>query len=155
VAATPIALDYFEVAGVGMFLERSDPNPRKGVHVLWSGEKVRPDCPLRSPTVDEGEMLEPGKYVVSLPGLIRMKLMANLDQDRVHLRDLIDVGLVSRDLLQSLRQNWRPASMDCLAKLAVDEKNAIVWPADAGCAKSVICECRKNGLCTSSAEKVI
>jgi hypothetical protein len=28
--------------------------------------------------------------------------MANRDQDRVHLRDLIDVGLVERDLVTSL-----------------------------------------------------
>src|SRR5256885_6745932 len=41
-AATALALDYFEFVGVGMFLERSDPNPRKGVHLLWSGEHVRP-----------------------------------------------------------------------------------------------------------------
>src|SRR5438552_18744679 len=52
-AATAVGLDYFEVAGVGMFLERTDPNPRKGVHVLWSGEKVRPECPLPAPGVDE------------------------------------------------------------------------------------------------------
>src|SRR3954466_2321589 len=52
-AAAGIALDYFEVAGVGMFLERSDPNPRKAVHILWSGEKVRPEYPLPSPTVEE------------------------------------------------------------------------------------------------------
>src|SRR5438477_11161989 len=45
-AAAAVALDYFEVVGVGMFLERSDPNPRKAVHVLWAGEEVRPECPL-------------------------------------------------------------------------------------------------------------
>src|SRR5437773_545398 len=48
-AANSVALDYFEVVGVGMFLERSDPNPRKAVHLLWSGEKVRPEYPLPSP----------------------------------------------------------------------------------------------------------
>jgi hypothetical protein len=101
-AAMAVELDYFEVAGVGMFLERSNPNPRNGVHVLWSGEKVRPECPLPSPVVDERQMLEAGKYVVPLAGLVRMKLMANRDQDRVHLRDLIDVDLVPRDLLQTL-----------------------------------------------------
>jgi hypothetical protein len=31
-----------------------------------------------------------------------MKLMANRDHDRVHLRDLIGVGLVARDLLPAL-----------------------------------------------------
>jgi len=31
-----------------------------------------------------------------------MKLMANRDRDRVHLRDLIDVGLVDRAMLAGL-----------------------------------------------------
>jgi hypothetical protein len=101
-AAMSVALDYFEVMGVGMFLERSDPNPRKAVRLLWVGEKVRPEYPLPSPTMADREMLEAGKSVVSLAGLVRMKVMCNRDQDRVHLRDLIDVGLVSRDLLQTL-----------------------------------------------------
>src|SRR2546428_12497142 len=35
-AAAGVDLDYFEALGVGMFLERSDPNPRKGIHLLWS-----------------------------------------------------------------------------------------------------------------------
>jgi hypothetical protein len=101
-AAATAGFDYFEALGVGMFLEKSDPNPRKGVHLLWAGEKVRPECPLPSPTVDERETLEPGKHVVPLAGLVRMKLMANRDQDRVHLRDLIEVGLVDRSALQNL-----------------------------------------------------
>jgi hypothetical protein len=101
-AAASIEMDYFEVMGVGMFLERSDPNPKNAVRLLWSGEKVRPEYPLPSPTVDESELLEPGKRVVSLPGLVRMKLLSNRDQDRVHLRDLIDVGLVDRNVVKSL-----------------------------------------------------
>jgi len=101
-AGASVGLDCFEVLGVGMFLERSDPNPRKAVRALWAGERVRPEYPLGSPAVEEREMLEPGKPVVSLAGLVRMKLMSNRDQDRVHLRDLIDVGLINRDLLQTL-----------------------------------------------------
>ena len=57
---------------------------------------------MPSPSLAERELLEPGKYVISLAGLVRMKLMSNRDQDRVHLRDLIDVGLVDRELLQAL-----------------------------------------------------
>jgi hypothetical protein len=101
-AGSAVALDYFEVLGVGTFLERTDPHPHKTVRVLWSGEKVRPEYPLPSPTVDERELLEPGKPVVSLAGLVRMKLMSNRDQDRVHLRDMIDVGLISRDQVAPL-----------------------------------------------------
>ena len=69
-----------------MFLERSDLNPRKAVHLIWAGQKVRPEYALPSPGVAERETLEPGMQVVSLSGLVRMKLMANRDQDRVHLR---------------------------------------------------------------------
>jgi hypothetical protein len=101
-AALGEGLDYLEVVGVGMFLERTDPNPRHAVYVLWAGEKVRPEYALPSPMVEECEALEPRKHVVSLPGLVRMKLMANRDQDRVHLRDLIVVGLVRRNLLTGL-----------------------------------------------------
>jgi len=101
-AALAAQMDYFELLGVGMFLERSDPNPRKAVHLLWAGEKVRPEYPLPSPAIDERLTMEPGKQVVTLPGLVAMKLMSNRDQDRVHLRDLIEVGLIERDMLQTL-----------------------------------------------------
>jgi hypothetical protein len=101
-AGAGAGLDYCEVVGVGMFLERADPNPRKAVHLIWAGEKVRPEHPLPAPTVDEGQDLGPGTRVVTLPALVRMKLMANRDQDRVHLRDLIEVGLAGRELLKDL-----------------------------------------------------
>src|SRR5438128_3951736 len=45
-AALTVDMDYLEVLGVGMFLERADPNPRHAVHVVWAGEKVRPECVL-------------------------------------------------------------------------------------------------------------
>jgi hypothetical protein len=101
-AARSVGLDYFEVLGVGMLLERDDPNPRRAVHLLWAGEKVRPEYPLPSPMIEEIDLLEPGIPVVSLLGLVRMKLMANRDHDRAHLRDMIDVGLISRSTLQQL-----------------------------------------------------
>lgn len=101
-AARAVDLDYFEVLGVGMFIERVDPNPRHAVHLVWAGEKVRPQDDYASPNVEPRQMLTPGVQVVSLPGLIQMKLLANRDQDRVHLRDMIDVGLIDRDLLRQL-----------------------------------------------------
>ncbi len=101
-AALSVDMDYFEVMGVGMFLEQSDPNPRHAVHLLWAGEKVRPSYDAPSPTIDQQETLPGEIRVVSLAGLIQMKLQSNRDQDRVHLRDMIDVGLVQRDLLTEL-----------------------------------------------------
>jgi hypothetical protein len=102
-AATLAAdMDYFEVMGVGMFLDRQDPNPRHAVRLVWAGERVRPEYELPSPAVQECQELSVGLPVVSLAGLVRMKLLSNRDQDRVHLRDMIDVGLVGRELLDGL-----------------------------------------------------
>jgi hypothetical protein len=100
-AALAVNMNYLEVVGVGMFLD-DDLNVRQGVHLIWAGEKVRPECALPSPTIDQRLVLEPGKQVVSLAGLVRMKLVANRDQDRVHLRDMIDVGLIGREFLNEL-----------------------------------------------------
>jgi hypothetical protein len=85
-----------------MFLDRDDPHPRRAVHLLWAGEKVRPEYVMPSPLIDDIHEVFPGKPVVSLLGLVRMKLMANRDHDRTHLRDMIDVELVSRDMLVQL-----------------------------------------------------
>jgi hypothetical protein len=101
-AALSAGMEYFEVLGVGMFLDQSDPNPRRGVHLVWAGEKVRPHYECPSPAVDQRETLAGGFAVVSLAGLVAMKLQSDRDQDRVHLRDMIDVGLVDRQMLGRL-----------------------------------------------------
>jgi hypothetical protein len=101
-AAMSVGLDYFEVMGVGMFLIRENPNPKHAVHIVWAGEKVRPEYEYPSPALDQRQELSPGICTVSLKGLVQMKLLSNRDQDRVHLRDMIDVGLIGRDLLGQL-----------------------------------------------------
>ena len=97
-AAQGIGLDYFEVLGVGMLLERGDPHPRRGVHLIWAGEKVRPEYEFPAPQVGESLSLAEGIRVVALPGLVRMKPTSYRDQDRLHLRDMIGVGLIDRAL---------------------------------------------------------
>jgi hypothetical protein len=101
-AGETAGFEYFEAVYVGMLLEKDDPNPRRAVHLIWAGEKVNSNCELPSPDVTESERLEPGISVVSLGGLVQMKLIANRDQDRVHLRDMIGVDLISRDMLTNL-----------------------------------------------------
>ena len=88
--------------GVGMFIDRNDANPRHGVHLVWAGEYVRPGEVFPSPGIDERTTLPGGQEVVSLVALVTMKLTANRDQDRVHLRDMIDTGLVERQLVDDL-----------------------------------------------------
>ena len=101
-AALSADMDYFEVLGVGMFLDRGDPHPRNAVRLVWAEEKVRPNYDVPSPPIEQRQELSPGIEVISLAGLMRMKLQSDRDQDRVHLRDMIDVGLIGRDLLAGL-----------------------------------------------------
>jgi len=101
-AALAVGMEYFETMGVGMFLDQKDPNPRHAVHLVWAGEKIRPNYEVPAPTVDQCEVTAEGLPVVTLAALVQMKLQAHRDQDRVHLRDMIDVGLISRDLVATL-----------------------------------------------------
>ena len=101
-AARTAEMDYFETMGVGMFLDQRDPNPRHAVHIVWAGEIVRPGDLVAAPEVADQTTLPGDHHVVSLAKLVEMKLMANREQDRLHLRDLIDVGLVERAILATL-----------------------------------------------------
>lgn len=76
-----------------VFLESAGSKVRDAVHVVFAGEKVRTDSP--EPNADVAESEPAGEFqLISLEALVRMKLGAFRDKDRVHLRDLIDVGLV-------------------------------------------------------------
>lgn len=84
---------YRHAAGIDAFLDGPDAKARQAVHVVFANEKVRPDEHLPSPDVSESE--DAGAYtVIALDALVRIKLTAFRDKDRVHLRDLIDVGLI-------------------------------------------------------------
>ncbi|MGO8744637.1 MAG: hypothetical protein ACLQNE_01485 [Thermoguttaceae bacterium] len=112
-AALSVGMDYFEVVGVGMFLERDHPNPKRAVHLIWAGERVRPEYEIPAPAIDQRQALASELWVVPLADLVRMKLQANRDQDRVHLRDMIAVDLVGRELLAGLPANLS-ARLDAL-----------------------------------------
>jgi len=76
-----------------MFLDGPGAKARDAVQILFAGEKVRPDYAYAAPDVADAEPTE-GMRLVSLDALVRMKLTSFRDRDRMHLRDLIDVGLV-------------------------------------------------------------
>ena len=93
VALTRIGFVFRHVAGIDMFLDGPDAKARDAVHVVFAGEKVRPNYVQPTPAVEESERI--GELtVLSLLGLVRMKLTSFRDKDRTHLRDLIEVGLV-------------------------------------------------------------
>ena len=81
------------VAGVEMFLDGPQAKARDAIHVVFAGEKVRPEYLLPAPNVEESEQTV-AFHVLDLDALVRMKLTSFRDKDRMHLRDLLDVGLV-------------------------------------------------------------
>jgi hypothetical protein len=103
------------VRGVTMFLDGPQAKARDAVHVLFAGEKVRPDYPEAAPDLSESEPAA-GFRLLTLDALVRMKLTSFRDKDRVHLRDLIDVGLVDEGWPQRL-----PAGLGARLRQLLDD----------------------------------
>ena len=89
------------VMDVVCFIDGERGSPRDAVHLLFAGEKVRESYPVATADVDE--RVEADDYaIVSLEALVRMKLNSFRDKDRMHLRDLISLGLVDASWLPRL-----------------------------------------------------
>jgi hypothetical protein len=81
------------VAGVEMFLDGHDGRTRDAVRITFAGETGRRDDLAEAPDVGESERFE--KFsVVSLEPLVRMSLGALNAENAMHLRDMLDVGLI-------------------------------------------------------------
>ena len=84
---------YHQVLDVDMFIDGPQGRPSEGVHLLFGGEKVRPDDEHALPDLDESERAAEFQ-VTALPALVRMKLISYRRKDQVHLLDMIGVGLI-------------------------------------------------------------
>lgn len=110
----PLAIRALEAAGfvyrhsasIHMFLDGPDARARDALHIIFADERVRPDYALPSPSVDESEVSADFR-LVSLDALVRMKLTSFRDKDRVHIRDLIGVGLVDESWLERVSPSLR------------------------------------------------
>jgi Uncharacterised nucleotidyltransferase len=90
-----------EVLDVVMFRDGPQGKPSEAVHLLFEGEKTRPDHLLAAPAIQTVRNAA-GFRVLVLESLLTMKLMSNRDKDRTHIRDLIGVGLVDASSLPKL-----------------------------------------------------
>ena len=89
---------YRHAAGVSMFLDGPEAKARDAVHVVFASEKVRPEYVLPTPDVSESEVIKETR-TLRLESLVRMKLTSFRDKDRVHVRDMLDVGLIDESWL--------------------------------------------------------
>ena len=81
------------VADVDLFLDGPAGSVRSAIHIVFAGEKVRPEHPLPAPDVTECEA-GPDFPVPTLDALVRMKLTSFRLRDKLHLLDLLEVGLI-------------------------------------------------------------
>jgi hypothetical protein len=89
------------VRGIDLFLDGPKAKARDAVHVVFAAEKVRPEYTYPAPDVSESEPA--GAFrLISLDALVRMKLTSFRLKDRVHLLDLLDVGLIDSSWLSRL-----------------------------------------------------
>jgi hypothetical protein len=90
-----------EVLDVVMFRDGAEGKPSEAIHLLFAGEKIRPDHSLPAPEIQTVD--NPANFrVITLESLIVMKLMSNRRKDQVHILDMIGVGLIDRSWLTKL-----------------------------------------------------
>jgi hypothetical protein len=90
-----------ELLDVVMFRDGAEGKPSEAVHLLFAGEKTRPDHLLPAPDIQT--IKDPADFpVIALESLIVMKLMSNRRKDQVHIQDMIGVGLIDQSCLTKL-----------------------------------------------------
>ena len=102
---------YRHSSGIDMFLDGPGAKARDAVHVVFAGEKVRPEYGHPVPDVEQSQPSS-SCQVLDLEAVVRMKLTSFRRKDQVHLLDLIEVGLVDagwtarlpEDLAQRLQE---------------------------------------------------
>jgi hypothetical protein len=84
---------FRHVKSVDMFLDGAGAKARDAIHIIYACEKVSPNYIAASPDVSDVDTSGPF-HVVDIEPLVQMKLTSYRLKDRVHLLDMISVGLI-------------------------------------------------------------
>ncbi|HXM44635.1 MAG TPA: hypothetical protein VN924_25585 [Bryobacteraceae bacterium] len=95
---------FRHTAGLDMLLYGDTSSARNAVHLLFSGEKVRPNQATPNPPIqpERKSILGEDVFVIPVADLVRMKLSANRDKDRVHIRGMDAAGLITAEVESTL-----------------------------------------------------
>jgi hypothetical protein len=106
-ALRPIGLIEDEILGVKIFVEREDPSPKRGVHMVIANERIRANYAHPAPDVTERTTTIADYPVIDLPALVAMKLQSYRLIDRAHIVDLKAVDLITPELIDKLPEDLR------------------------------------------------
>ncbi len=98
---------HAQILGIEAFLDGQDAHPRHSVHLVFANEKVHKDYEIPSPDVDES-VRDVHFRIAALEALVRMKLNSFRTKDRMHLLDMIEIGLID--------DTWPPRFPPALAE---------------------------------------
>lgn len=115
-AARRVGFEYRHAAGVDMLVDAREPRARSAVHLLFVGEKVRPEYAEPVPEFSPPVRTTEGVLLVAIADLVRMKLTSFRLRDRVHLQDLDSVGLITHEIEAGLPQALRDRLRDLRAQ---------------------------------------
>jgi hypothetical protein len=99
-AVRPFGLEYRHAAGLDMLIQVGEP-ARRAVHLVFTGEKVRPHYSEPVPELGSSHTIQ-GIHLIALPDLVRMKLTSFRAKDEAHLKDLDEAGLITPEIVAAL-----------------------------------------------------
>ena len=97
-ATRPFGFRYRHAAGVDMLVDAEEPKAHSAVHLVFTGEKVRKEYTEPVPTFSRPVRYANGISIISVADLVKMKLTSFRDKDRVHVRDMDGVGLITAEV---------------------------------------------------------
>jgi hypothetical protein len=106
-AARPFGFQYRHAAGVDMLLDDAEPRASSGIHMVFAGEKVRPEYVEAVPGFSEPTRTAEGVLIAPVADLVRMKLTSFRLKDKVHIQDMDSVGLITPEIENSLSVTLR------------------------------------------------
>jgi hypothetical protein len=94
---------YKETLGVKMLVEPGEQKARHAIHLIFADEKVRAEYLHAAPSIPGNPPRPTGEFAVIAPAsLVRMKLTSFRLKDKVHLQDMLGVGLITPEVEATL-----------------------------------------------------
>jgi hypothetical protein len=119
-AVRPHGLEYRHVAGVDMIVDSERPKARSVVHLIFVGEKVRPEYILPVPDLSTPERNDEGYLLIPIADLLKMKLTSLRLADKTHVADMDKVGLIT----PAIEQQLPPALLARLQQVRAEERQS-------------------------------
>lgn len=99
--APRFGLEHRHAAGIDMLVDSEKQKARGGIYFIFANEKVRPDYHEAAPNIEPAVKLN-AAWVAPIKHLLRMKLTSSRLKDQTHVRDMLNVGLITPEAEEGL-----------------------------------------------------